>query len=142
MRAYHIMMFLLLFNLSISVVSALGIYPAYVSTDPAYDVTSTNAGNSALYRFGGGLLATSLAAVMAGSLISYFTKLPAAAAVAYTLFATQFWNFTIQTFSVLWAIGGGNVGMTVVITVFGIMVGIIFLAGLMQMVSGGWRAVE
>jgi len=132
----------MIFNLSISLVGALSIYPSYVTPDATYNVSQTNAGNAALYRFGGGLIAASLTAIMAGSLISYFTKLPAAAAVGYSLFAFNFWTFTVQAFQVLWAIGGGNAGVTVVITVFGIIVGFIFLAGLMQMVTGGWRAIE
>jgi hypothetical protein len=75
-------------------------------------------------------------------MISYLTKLPAAAAVAYGLFAFNFWGFTINAFSILWSIAGGNLGVTAVLTIFGIMIGLIFLAGMMQMVSGGWRAIE
>jgi len=142
MRAFHIMLFLMIFNLSLSLVGALSIYPTYVSTDARYDVSATNAGNAALYRFGGALLVASIGGIMAGSLISYFTKLPAAAAVAYGLFASSFWTFTIDAFAVLWRIGNGNLGVTAVITIFGIIVGIIFLAGMMQMVSGGWRGIE
>ena len=142
MRAFHIMLFLMLFNLCVTLVGSLNIYPTYVSTDSQYAVDNPNPDNSALYRFGGSLLIGSIGGIMAGSLISYFTKLPAAAAVAYGLFAGSFWFFMTDAFAILWRIGNGNLGISTVVTIFGLIAGLIFLGAMMQMVSGGWRGIE
>lgn len=142
MRAINIMMFLLLFNLSISIVGALNIYPSYTSVGPDYDVSSANAGDAALSRFFGSIIVASIGGIIAGSIIAYLTKLPAASVLAYTIMTGDFWVITSNAFQVLWQIGGENTGMFVVLIVLGIITGFSFLAGIMQMITGGWRALE
>lgn len=144
MKAWHIMIFLLLFNLSISVITTLHIYPLGISVSNEYNVTSGaySSTKGVTNWFFGSLIAGFIGGAIMASFVRAFTRIPSAAAYVYSIFATEFWVITGNAFSVLWNIAPGNMGMIVVITIFGIMVGAVFLAGMLQIVAGAWSGIE
>lgn len=141
MKAWHIMLFLLLFNLSVSVVSTLHIY--VMPTTPYYNVTTySSTANGAFYSIFGNIILTFISSAIAASFIRVFTRIPSAAAYVYSLFAGVFITITVNSFSVLWGIAPGNAGLVVVLVIFGIITGGIFLGGMAQIVGGAWSGIE
>jgi hypothetical protein len=138
MKAYHIMMFLLLFNLSISAINILHIYPTVAT--PGYDAP-TSSGTSAFYSLAGPILTAFVGGVIMASFIRVFTRIPSAAAYVYSIFGGFFIAFTIQSMRVLWTLAPGNLGMLVVLGIFGVITGVVFVAGMMQIVGGGWGGI-
>jgi hypothetical protein len=138
MKAYHVMMFLLLFNLSISAINILHIYPAFAT--PGYDAPSSS-GTSAFYSLAGPILSAFVGGVIMASFIRVFTRIPSAAAYVYSIFGGAFIGFTVQSMNVLWTLAPGNLGMLVVLGIFGMITGIVFVAGMMQIVGGGWGGI-
>jgi hypothetical protein len=145
-KAYQLMMLLLLVNLSISVVNVLHIY------NMSYDVGevgeydySVEGGREAsdtsiVNRFFNTLLISTFLGAMAGAVVSYFTRVPADAAFAYSLFASTFWGIAYNALSVIWSIQPGNLGLGVIIIIFSIILSGTFAAGLAQLIRGGWKS--
>jgi hypothetical protein len=139
MKAYHVMMFLLLFNLSISAINALSIYPSWGVT-PGYDAP-TSTGSSAFYSLAGPILSAFVGGVIMASFIRVFTRIPSAAAYVYSIFGGFFIGFTINSMRVLWSLAPDNLAMLIVLGIFGMVTGIVFVAGMMQIVGGGWGGI-
>ena len=139
MKAYQIMMFLLIFNLSISLVGALHIYNTGVGTDEQYDIEGKDAPTLS-DSFFGKLLITSFLGAMAAAVISFATKIPADAAFAYSLFSSAFWGIAWQAIDVLTAIGQYSTGIWLVVGIFIILLGGVFVVGLAQLIRGGWKS--
>lgn len=141
MKAYQIMMFLLIFNLSISLVGVLHIYNTGIGIDDQYDLegeTSRTINTSP--SFFGKLLITSFLGAAAAAVISFATKIPADAAFAYSLFASSFWGIAWQAIDVLTAIGQYSTGIWLVVGIFIVLLGGVFVVGLAQLIRGGWKS--
>jgi len=128
MKAQEIMMFLLLFNLSVSVVGALSIYNIGVTPpEDKYNVTnvpSTNA-DDITYRFLGDTIGFMVVGIVAGAMTSWLTRIPTDAGAAYGFFSGLFWGVTVSTIRIIWSIGNGfpgatgaNLGILVIIFIF------------------------
>lgn len=139
MKAYQMMMFLLIFNLTISLVGALHIYNMEFGVDDNYDVEGTS-GTTINDRFFGRMLITSFLGAIAATVISFATKIPADAAFAYSLFASSFWGIAWQALDVITAIGGYSTGIWIVVGIFIILLGGVFVVGLAQLIRGGWKS--
>lgn len=147
MKAYEVMAFLLIFNLSISVIATLHIYNMGVSVDETYNVSEYEASASTTQDLAFRVLAIDLVAmtagVVAGALIgSWVLKIPADSGAAYGAFTGVFWGAAYNTLDILWRVGEGKVGIMVVVFVFTILLGVIFFTGLMQLVRGGWKGMK
>ena len=162
MQAYHFMLFFMIFNFSVSMVGALYIYPPPIeeggtNVDDAsqdYDVTLSQHDttvNSILGMFAGPTLMSGLlSGIMVAALASFLTRVPTVAAISYGIFGGVFWGFFTSAFTVFFKIvdsfkfedGTVNLGISSIVWVFGIIVFIVFLAGFMQLLSGGWKAIE
>jgi len=149
MKAYEVMAFLLVFNLSISVIATLSIYNMGVEVQPGedYDVSQYEASASdpekLAYRVLSITLITMTAGVVAGALIgSWVLKIPADSGAAYGAFTGVFWGAFLNASSIIWNVGEGHVGVMIIIFIFMVLSGVVFFVGLMQLVRGGWRGMK
>ena len=151
MKAYQLMLFMLLFSLSISVINVLHIYNMESEIDPSqvdsdFDVSdyegSAGGGETVAMRFFGTLITGIIAGTIISGIVSYFTKVPADAAFAYGLFGSSFWAIAISALDTIWRIDPGNEGIMVVIVIFAICLGASFVAGILQLIRGGWGGYE
>ena len=102
MKAHEIMMFLLLFNLCVSLVGILNIYPFGLKTAEEYNVSefeaqpTPNEQDSTFWLFVGTSVSALALGVIAGAMTSWLTRIPTDAGIAYSIFVTQFWNITLN----------------------------------------------
>ncbi len=154
MKAYEILMFFLIFNVSISLVSDLGIFNMGISTASEYNYDAdelndpADGGSNIWWRFLGGssLLIIGIGAIAGAVIGVLLTKIPSDAAVIYGAFAGAFWSSYIRSIAVMWnisAIAGAetNYGIMVIIFLFAGLTGVIFFAGFSQLVKGPWRGM-
>lgn len=149
MKAYEIMAFLLIFNLSISVITVLSIYNLGVEVRPGadYDVSQYEAEADDPEKLAFRILAVNIiaitAAVVAGGLIgSWVLKIPADSGAAYGAFTGVFWGACYNAMSIIWNVGQGHMGVMVIVFIFTILTGIVFFVGILQLVRGGWRGMK
>ena len=147
MKAYEIMVFLLIFNLSISVVAVLHIYNLGITVSSDYDVSQYEATASDTQKLAFRILAINLitftAGIVAGALIgSWVLKIPADSGAAYGAFTGVFWGACYNAMSIIWSIGEGQVGVMIIVFIFTILTGVVFFVGLMQLVRGGWKGMK
>ena len=147
MKAYEVMAFLLIFNLSISVISVLSIYNMGITVSSDYDVSQYEASASDTEKLAFRILAINLisftAGIVAGALIgSWVLKIPADSGAAYGAFTGVFWGSCYNAMSIIWNVGEGQVGIMVIVFVFTILTGVVFFVGLMQLVRGGWKGMK
>ena len=148
MKAYEIMAFLLIFNLSISMIFVLNIYDL---SDPSkldsnYNVSEYGAesGKEDLaFRFIAINIITITASIVAGALIgSWVLKIPADSGAAYGAFTGVFWGSAINTTSIFWSLGQRYEGIMIIVFMFVALMGVVFFVGLMQLVRGGWKGMK
>lgn len=145
MKAYQIMMFVIIFNMSLSIIGALSIYEPPVSVDDTYDVNTyrtANAGENLASTLLGGTFVAVIAGAISGALIgSWVLKIPSSDGAAYGLFATLFWSSFLTASVILFRIGGESKGILIAITVFLLLSGLIFVTGFMQLIRGGFKGM-
>lgn len=158
MKAMHIMMFLLIFNLSISIISATNIYNMdyeqegdlvdefenqTVTEEQANDISTR-----ALMRFfmaQAGVFGFALVSgTIAGISDKYFgTGISGLDAFLYALFTGLFVTTTWKSSTVFLSIGRNNFGVILVVIAFLLICGVVFTIGIYQIASkGGWRSFE
>jgi len=153
MKAYHILMFLFLFNLMFWVITAgLGIYDVGVNTDPGFDLseeienpTSVGLGLLSVFTMFGNAAATIIGlslAIAGGAMLGFLFAGQGSQGIVYGLFGYFFWASFSNTLNVFWALSLNSVGILYVIVPFTMVVGVIFVVGLFQMVTGGWKGHE
>jgi len=151
MKAYQIMMFLLLFNLSVSMISALSIYNIGVAVDEEYDVTnyegdvSPRESDIIAWRFLGATLTGLVTGAIAGAVVAYFTRVPADSGVAYGIFTGTFWGIAYSAIAIFWDIasvptGGANLALMMLVFIFIGILGVVFAVGLLQLIRGGFKS--
>ena len=153
MNAYQIMMFLLLLNLSISIVNSVGIFNVGVNPEDynasGYEAKEeyTASGDFGTIRFIGVSIASILSGAILGVFVGYLTQVPADSAIAYSIFTTTFWGLAYNASSVLWNFGtiagdDYNAGIMMLLLVFFAVMAISFIAFLMQLVKGPWSTYQ
>jgi len=152
MKAQEIMMFLLLFNLTISLVGGLHIYNMGITVNETYNVSEFAASDDtqiAVWRLLGESILSILAGATAGALLASWTaKIPSDAGAAYGVFAGLFTSITLRAASTLWNLAympGAteyNIAILMIIVIFLGVTGIIFVMGLLQMIRGGWKGYK
>jgi len=156
MNAYHLMAFLLLFNISMSVVLSMSIYTVPVEPVPIVDVDDTNTSadfsnpNSLqkanlLYIFGGNVIAGLLMGVVFGGALAIWTQIPGDAAFAYSIFITFYWTMAKNTVDILYAISegtGAGDGLIYVVAVFVAVLAVSFVSFMIQLVRGPWGSMR
>ena len=134
MKAYQIMMFLLIFNFMISAIGSLGIY--------ALGFETFSVGQSTVVTLLGGFAG----ALMASALIGYFTpsQQPSTAHWVYELLGFTFFATFTSTMIVLTSISKSLPSYVTfgIFALFAVLSTYAFIAGLGQMVTGGWKAYK
>ena len=135
MKAYEIMAYLIIFNLVVSIFGSLSIIVLKIST---YSFTTIVFST---------FLVTILGWMGTSAVIGYlFTSTrPAASYWSYKLFGSVFWSSYTSSLIVIDSIIANVIpfGLDILIYgVFTIMVGYTFIAGIIQMTTGGWRSYK
>lgn len=143
MKAYEIMMFLLIFNVVISIVGFLNIYNMGI-TGQDISILGNVRGQDAIWLFLGQnafLLFTGLA--VGGAVGYYLTRIPTTEGMAYGFFAALITAIFINTYRVLWAItslftdGAVKYMVELMVVLFLAICGILFAWGYLQLAKGG-----
>jgi len=142
MKAYHIMMFLFIFNLFMYAVdTGLGIYDLGYSN--SFFAISTTDPDVFLEQVATKTIAVVAAALASAAIIGGLLHVQKSSqAVVYGAFTAVFWLSFISTLTVFNTIVSKYVNIIWIFGIFTAIVGFIFLAGLYQMVTGGWKSYE
>jgi len=158
MKAMHIMMFLFIFNIAMTIISVTNIYNLSYTEEMKEDlakqfgediddveaaraVTARNIIELAFSQLG--VLAIATGATLGASFVSKFldTGISGKDAFVYGLFGGEFFITTSNSASIFLTIGSSNFGVIILVVAFLFICGIIFVIGLIQVVNqGGWRS--
>ena len=83
-----------------------------------------------------------LAGIATATIYTLLTKSYSDAGVAYTVMSAVFWFAATSAFGVIQNIGGKNLGSSMLVMMFAVLLIFIWGAGLLQMVRGGWKTYE
>ena len=162
MKAADILMYLLVFNLVLWLLGGIGFnlynigkYHSSIDTsaiNQSQNFTSTQDVTSRAEQFlvdiAGVGIAGAVGAIVGAAIIGYLLKAQTSSqGIVYGFFSGVFWYSFLKTTQVFASIFGTfavapGIKITLFMTVFFIFLGIsawVFLFGLMQMVTGGWR---
>ena len=157
MRAYHIMMFLLVFNLMIwAVDTGLGIYDIDFSGGDDYNPENVQEAADAkgtdytshglLATIAGTSIILIAGTLVAGAIIGNILRIEKASqAYVYGAFTAVFWTSYLSAAGVLWSMTttlSGAYGAWVVLMIITAVIAYVFVVGLFQMVTGGWKSYE
>ena len=169
MKAYHILLFLFIFNMFFWVVTeGIAIYTAPGSVEQEFNISENKTVSSwndtlglvgKLFLFGDlsisvfgvelgmvASIATLAGILMIAAMAGYITAGQAPQGVVYGLFSYFFWSGMAHTFTVFINMFNSfpevKDGALYVMAIFGMIIAIIFVAGLFQMVTGGWKSYE
>lgn len=152
MRAVKIMVFLLLVNVSVTMVGALNIYniddlEEEPDIEGSYDAEELGEaqGENAIWFFIGQSAVTLMAGAILGAVSgSYLLKIPTSLGAAYGFFASLITIVFLQSYSILWQIvnfmpEGAKFGAQLIVGLFLGICGLMFALGFLQLVSGGLK---
>lgn len=155
MKAIQIMMFLFIFNLSIAAITVTNIYDmsSYElenQSDVIEDVESgEDLSSNFLFRwftetFGIGIIATAIATLTSSKLSEWMNAgLQGKDFWTIGIFSGTFIPLTYSSARIFIGVGGQNIGSYIIISIFLLVSGVIFVLGLIQLVQGvGWRSFE
>jgi len=143
MKFYHIMMFLIIFNMTVFVVDNLHIYNmSGYRGNPGYSPTGVTDENPFYQKLLGQIVFGALGGIATATIYTLLTKSYSDAGVAYSIMSLVFWGTATGAFSVIQSIGGNNLGSSMIIMIFSVVLIFIWGAGLLQMVRGGWKTYE
>jgi len=148
-KAIDIMLFLLLFNVMISIVGAAGLNIYRLGVEPedsrydAENLAEGNTGNKAYYYFIGGFGAALLGVGAGiGAVVGLVSGRPTAEYAAYGFFAALVTAIFVSSYSILSSIAmvipeNARFGVQIVIGLFIGISGIMVALGFMQLIRGG-----
>jgi len=153
MKAYHVMLFMLLFNMMFWVITAgIGIYNIEYNTDPGFNLSgqvdnpaTIGTGILGIFTLFNNPVLTIIGlslAIAGGAMVGIFTAGQGAQGIVYGLFGYFFWSSFSNTLTVFWNLSSANVGILYVVVPFAMVIGVIFAVGLFQMVTGGFKSHE
>lgn len=147
MNAYKIMLFILLFNLSLSAVTTLNIYSAAGTVHPGENLSvGSYSSFSAVMDFIGWDLFTSfIVGAIAGVFLAF--KVPGDSAFVYSTFSTFYLVKTQDALSVFWQMGetaDSSVQTAILVgcVIFTFIVLIALISFIMQLVKGPWASMD
>lgn len=141
MKALNVMMFLLIFNVCISLVGALSIYHMGIGVENQYDVEQVNP-QSGMYMFIGDAMGTMIIFAVGGAILGAIARRPLSESAAYSFYAGLITTVFITSYRVLGSIinvvpSEAQLGATVIVGLFLGITGIMFALGFMQLIRGG-----
>ena len=152
MKAADILLYLFIFNMFIWVItSGLDIYnfTAQVSSDYQLDKTYTALDIFATLlqeldffnvKFSG--VAILIGLIVTGAMLGIMTSGQGAAGAVYGAFTAFFFASLARTLGIFFSLTSQVPGTVYVFIIFGIIAGVLFLIGLFQMVTGGWKSFK
>lgn len=156
MNAYKIMMFILLFNFSISLVTGLSIYSnTHVSSAENFSIISEEGemGDSfssqklIMDLIGWDIVASIITGSIAGVFLAYGLKVPGDSAFVYSTFASFYLIKAQESLYIFWSFGNnapGSVKLAILAgcAVFTFVMMVALLSFLMQLVKGPWSGMQ
>ena len=156
MNAYKIMLVILLFSFSVTIVYVLNIYYSAGIVDP--EGISFSDGEIANYTswdalwevMGRDLTIAVIGGIIAGSIAHWAAGVPGDKAFLYSSFVTFYLAKTTSAIAVFWSYGnvaglyGTNIKAAVLVGViiFSVIVAISLFSFLMQLIGGPWASME
>jgi len=149
MKAYQILLFMFIFNMVFwTVTIGLSFFDVSASPNPKFEIVTDNRDPSlglidSLSMFGTGVTIIVMAGtIVTGAVVGYLTAGQGAQGAVYALFIFFFWSSMGNTLTVFYNIAAGNASILYILAIFTMIIGVVFAAGLFQMVTGGWKAHE
>ena len=149
MKAFQLMVFMMLFNFSIFMIGALHIYnmgesydPSQASNDYDLDQYSQAEERKALWEssFFGTILWWIFGAIATATVVSYFTKGKSVDGVIYAAFGGTYLAVTKTAYDTMSAVlPTENYAVSLLLSVYVIMLVLLFIIGLFQLVRGGMK---
>lgn len=147
MKAFNVMMFLLIFNVVISLIGFLHIYQ--MGDIGAYNVESmaTARGESTIWFFLGQSAIILFMGAIAGAVAgAYLMKIPTSEGAAYGFFGTLIGIIFIGSYNILWSLvryvpKQAQPGVAIIVGLFLGITGIMFAFGFLQLVRGGIKSM-
>jgi len=141
LKAINIMMFLLIFNVTISIVGGLNIYHMGIGVENQYDIENVRMENG-MYMFIGDAMAIMITFAIGGAILGAIARRPLSESAAYSFFAGLITTVFVTSYRVLGTIANtvpaeAQLGVNVILGLFMGIMGIIFALGFMQMIRGG-----
>jgi len=134
-------MFLLIFNVTISIVGGLNIYHMGIGVENQYDIENVKMENG-MYMFIGDAMAIMITFAIGGAILGAIARRPLSESAAYSFFAGLITTVFVTSYRVLGTIANtvpaeAQLGVNVILGLFMGITGIIFALGFMQMIRGG-----
>ena len=142
MRALDIMIFLLIFNVMISLVGALSIYNMNLEPSESQLTAEGMRNNQDIYAFIGGLAGVMIVSAVGGAFIGVIANRPIAEGASYGFFAGLISSVFVSSYGVLSQLiqvvpAGAQQGVQIVVGLFLAITGLMFALGFMQLIRGG-----
>jgi len=150
MKAYHILMFLLIFNMFFWIVSVgIGIYGSTYSGNEGFSLSDASQdpeyGIFSIFSITGhvGLDIMGFAGLLAvAAVVGWVIAQQAPQGLVYAAFGWFFWSSFKNSMTIFYSISNSAPGVLYVIIIFGMIAGGIFIVGLYQMATQGWASFE
>lgn len=149
MNAYKVMVFIILFNLSISAVTALRIYSTAgnVHVDEQFNVSSYSGVDLVMDFVGWDLFTSFITGAIAGVFLAYGLKVPGDSAFVYSTFSSFYLLKTQDALVIFWDVGKvapASVQLAILIAcaIFTFVALVALLSFIMQLVKGPWASME
>lgn len=157
MKAYRILMFLMIFNLFFWTVTApegLNLFNVDVTGEEKFGEsmeeskkkpTEIGMGLISVFSMFGGLYLDIFAlaiAVSGGAMIGFLVSGQGAQGAVYLLFGYFFWASYLKTMTLFYNLSNTAGEVLYIVFIFSMIVGVVFTVGLFQMVTGGWKGHE
>ena len=149
MNAYKIMLFIMLFNLSLSAVTTLHIYSAAGNVHPGENlsVSSYSSFQAVMDFLGWDLLVSIITGFIGGVFLAYGLKVPGDSAFVYSTFSSFYLLKTQDALTIFWEMGNTaneSVQTAIIVgcVIFTFVVVIALLSFIMQLVKGPWATME
>jgi len=141
LKAIDVMLFLLIFNVTISIVGGLNIYHMGIGVENQYDIENVTVGNG-MYMFIGDAMTIMITFAIGGAILGAIARRPLSESAAYSFFASLITTVFVTSYRVLGTIANAvpteaQLGVNVILGLFMGIRGIIFALGFMQMIRGG-----
>lgn len=153
MNAYKIMMFILLFSFSVTIVNGLQIYSSAGNIDPEGidfadgEVTNYTTWDAVWAIIGQDLTIAVIGGIIAGSIAHWTAGVPGDKAFLYSSFVTFYLAKCIGVIQVFWSIAkvadaSVKAPILVGVIIFSLVVAVSLYSFLMQLIGGPWQSME
>lgn len=141
MKAINIIMFLLIFNVSISIVGGLNIYHMGLKVDEQYDINTVEE-SSGTYHFIGSLMTQLTVFGIGGAILGVLTRRSMSESAAYGFFSGLISTVFVSTYAILSGIStvlpaDAAFAANVVIGLFLGICGLLCALAMVQLIRGG-----